>query len=62
MTDYHKFKANAAEQVRQYMDNHKLSLRKFAEQAGVSATTIKQWRNGTCSPSYKLWDRVFKDK
>ena len=62
LTDYHRFKANAAERVMQYMDSHKLSIRKFAEQAGVSASTIKQWRNGTCSLSYELWERFFMDK
>ena len=62
MTDYHRFKDNAAEIVRQYMDTHNLSIRRFAEVADVSATTIKQWRNGTCSPSYELWERFFRKK
>jgi transcriptional regulator with XRE-family HTH domain len=60
MTDYHVFKQNSAQNVKQYMEKHKLSIRKFAEICGVSASSVKQWRNGTCSPSYEIWKKFFK--
>ena len=60
MTDYHKFKMNSAIIVRNYMSENNISIRKFAELSGVSATTIKNWRCGKCSPSYELWKKFFK--
>ncbi len=41
------------------LDNH-LSIRKAALAFGVSAQTIKNWLNGKCSPSYKMWETYFK--
>lgn len=60
LTDYHKFKMDSSHIVREYMERNKLSIRKFAEICEVSETTIKNWRNGTCSPSYELWEKFFK--
>lgn len=60
MTDYHKFKMNSAQLVCEYMEHNNVSIRKFAVECGVSATTVKNWRNETCSPSYELWEKVFK--
>ena len=50
MSDYHNFKANSASVVKKYMDDHNLSIRTFAEKCNVSVTTVKNWRNGSCSP------------
>lgn len=60
LTDYHKFKINSVDIVRDYMSINKLSIQKFAEICGVSTTTIKNWRRGACSPSYELWEKFFK--
>lgn len=60
ITDYHRFKINASQLVCEHMERNKLSIRKFASECGVSATTVKNWRNGTCSPSYEIWERFFK--
>ena len=60
MSDYHCFKANSAQIVKAYMDNHNLSIRKLAEKCKVSVTTVKNWRNGSCSPSYDKWEQFFK--
>lgn len=60
MTDYHRFKMNAVQLVCEHMERNSLSIRKFAAECGVSATTVKNWRNGTCSPSYEIWEKVFK--
>lgn len=60
MSEYHKFKQNSMQIVREYMDKHKLSICKFAEICGVSANTVKQWRNGTCSPSHSIWEKHFQ--
>ena len=60
MTDYHRFKANASQLVCEHMERNKLSVSKFAEMCGVSTTTVKNWRRGTCSPSYELWEKFFK--
>ena len=60
MTDYHRFKMNAVQLVCEYMEHNNVSIRKFAVECGVSATTVKHWRNGTCSPSYEIWEKIFK--
>ena len=60
VSPYHQFKLNSAELVKQYMIEHQVSIRKFAAECGVSVTTIKHWRDGTCSPSYDIWERYFK--
>ena len=60
ISDYHNFKANSASVVKKYMDDHNLSIRKFAEKCKVSVTTVKNWRNGSCSPSYDKWEQFFK--
>lgn len=60
MTDYHRFKMNSAQLVCEYMERNNVSIRKFAVEYSVSATTVKHWRNGTCSPSYEIWEKVFK--
>ena len=60
MSDYHNFKANSASVVKKYMDDHNLSIRKFAEKCNVSVTTVKNWCNGSCSPSYDKWEQFFK--
>ncbi len=60
LTDYHRFKTDSATIVKNYMLENKLSIQKFAELCEVSATTVKNWRRGTCSPSYELWERFFK--
>lgn len=60
MSEYHKFKQNSMQIVRGYMDKHKLSICKLAEICGVSTTTVKQWRNGTCSPSHSIWEKHFQ--
>ena len=59
-TDYHKFKMNSSQIIREYMERNRLSIRKFALMCEVSATTVKNWRNGICSPSYELWEKFFK--
>ena len=61
-SDYLKFKKNSVEIIRNYMKINKISIRKFAEILNVSTTTIKQWRNGKCSPSYEMWESYFKNK
>lgn len=60
LTDYHKFKMDSVAIVKGYMLNNKLSIQKLAELCEVSATTVKNWRRGTCSPSYELWEKFFK--
>ena len=60
MNDYLSFKTNSKERVRSYMELHNLSIRKLAKICNVSITTIKNWRNGKCSPSYEMWQRIFK--
>ena len=60
LTDYHKFKMDSVAIVKGYMLNNKLSIQKLAELCGVSATAVKNWRRGTCSPSYELWKKFFK--
>lgn len=60
LTDYHIFKANSEKAVCDYMNRNKISIRAFAAKCGVSATTVKNWRNGTCAPSYDLWKKFFK--
>ena len=60
LTDYHKFKMDSSHIVKEYMERNKLSIHKFALQCEVSETTVKNWRRGTCSPSYELWERFFK--
>lgn len=60
MTDYHRFKMNAVQLVCEHMEHNNVSIRKFAVECDVSATTVKHWRNGTCSPSYEIWEKVFK--
>ena len=59
-TDYHKFKMNSSQIIREYMERNRLSIRKFALICEVSVTTVKNWRNGICSPSYELWEKFFK--
>lgn len=59
-SDYHRFKQNSVELVKAYMKKHGVTNREFAEICGVSVTTVKNWRNGTCSPSYELWEKIFK--
>ena len=61
-SDYLKFKKDSAETIKKYMADNKISIRTFAELLNVSTTTIKQWRNGKCSPSYEIWLNYFKDK
>ena len=60
LTDYHKFKMNSSQIIREYMERNKFSIRKFALICEVSVTTVKNWRNGICSPSYELWEKFFK--
>ena len=60
MSDYHNFKVNSVSVVKKYMDDHNLSIRKFAEKCNASVTTVKNWRNGSCSPSYDKWEQFFK--
>lgn len=60
MNDYLSFKTNSKERVCSYMELHNLSIRKLAKICNVSITTIKNWRNGKCSPSYEMWQRIFK--
>lgn len=60
LTDYHKFKMNSSQIIREYMERNKFSIRKFALNCEVSVTTVKNWRNGICSPSYELWEKYFK--
>ena len=60
LTDYHKFKKDSAQIVCEYMERNSVSIRAFAAKCEVSATTVKNWRNGTCAPSYEIWERVFK--
>ncbi len=60
LTDYHRFKMDSAQIVCGYMERNNVSIRTFAANCGVSATTVKNWRNGTCAPSYEIWERVFK--
>lgn len=58
--DYLFFKENSKEKVNEYMSINKISIRQFAKLCGVSVTTIKNWRNGTCCPSYENWQKYFK--
>ena len=60
LSEYHYFKLNSAQIVREYMSKYNLTISKFAEMCGVSTTAVKQWRNGTCSPSYDKWLNIFK--
>ena len=60
ITDYHKFKMDSSHIIKESMERNKLSIRKFAEICKVSETTVKNWRRGTCSPSYELWKKFFK--
>ena len=60
LTDYHRFKMDSAQIVCEYMERNNVSIRAFAAKCGVSATTVKNWRNGTCAPSYEIWERFFK--
>ena len=60
MTDYHKFKMDSSQIVKEYMERNNLSIRKFALQCEVSETTVKNWRKGICSPCYELWEKFFK--
>jgi len=60
LTDYHKFKMDSSHIVKEYMERNKLSIRKFGAICEVSETTVKNWRRGTCSPSYELWEKFFK--
>lgn len=62
LSSYHHFKENSASNVKKYMEEHNLSNRKFAAECSVSITTIKHWRNGTCSPSYEMWQKFFQNK
>ncbi len=59
-TDYHKFKLDSSRLVREYMERNHISIRAFAAKCGVSSTTVKNWRNGTCAPSFEIWEKVFK--
>ena len=61
MNDYLSFKTHSKERVCSYMESHNLSIRKLAKICNVSVTTIKNWRNGKCSPSYEMWQRIFKE-
>ena len=60
LTDYHRFKMDSIRIVSEYMERNKISIRVFAAKCDVSATTVKNWRRGTCSPSYELWEKFFK--
>ena len=60
LTDYHKFKMDSSHIVKEYMERNKLSIRKFAEICEVSENAVKNWRRGTCSPDYELWEKFFK--
>ena len=60
MNDYLSFKTVSQKRVRSYMETYNLSIRKLAKMCNVSITTIKNWRNGKCSPSYEVWQRIFK--
>ena len=42
-SEYHHFKQNSMQIVRNFMEDHNLSIRRFATICGVSATSIKQW-------------------
>lgn len=59
LTDYHRFKMASAQIVCGYMERNNVSIRGFAANCGVSATTVKNWRNGTCAPSYEMWEWFF---
>ena len=61
LSEYHHFKQNSMQIVRNFMEDHNLSIRRFATICGVSVTSVKQWRNGTCSPSFKIWEKIFKN-
>ncbi|MDE6594107.1 MAG: transcriptional regulator [Oscillospiraceae bacterium] len=60
LADYHKFKMDSLYFVCEYMERNHISIREFAAKCGVSVTTVKNWRNGTCAPSYEIWEKVFK--
>ena len=60
ITDYHRFKMYASQCVIDYMTDNNLSISRFAERCGVSTTTVKNWRRGVCSPSYELWEKIFR--
>lgn len=60
ISEYHQFKMNSMQIVREYMNNHNLTICRFAKICGVSTNAVKQWRNGTCSPSYEKWKKYFK--
>lgn len=60
LTDYHRFKMDSAQIVCEYMERNNVSIRAFAANCGVSATTVKNWRKGACAPSYEIWERFFK--
>ena len=62
ITDYHIFKANSCQCVKEYMFANHLSNRKAALWFGVSVQSIKNWLAGKCSPSYEIWEKFFKQK
>ena len=60
LTDYHRFKMDSSRIMCEYMERNHISIRAFAAKCSVSATTVKNWRNGTCAPSFEIWEKVFK--
>lgn len=54
LTDYHKFNMDSLHFVCEYMERNHISIREFASKCGVSATTVKNLRNGTCAPPCEI--------
>ena len=54
------FRDNSAEIVREFMKEKDFTIKKTAEVCGVSETSVKNWRNGKCSPRREVWGRVLK--
>jgi transcriptional regulator with XRE-family HTH domain len=54
------FRDKSKEIVQDYMVEKGFTIKKMAEVCGVSETSVKNWRQGKCSPRREVWERVFK--
>lgn len=61
LDEYQKFRTRSSQIIRQFMSDKGLTNAALAYQTNVSLTSVKQWKTGKCSPSYKQWETVFKE-
>lgn len=59
--EYLKFRYHSAEVVRSYIEKNKLTSAKLAHQLNASIRSVRSWKRGECSPSYKYWELLFRD-